>query len=367
MYFCNRLLPIKEFSIVFLVHSLYDSIMVMTRSMTRNQNRDDDASRKKRFKTCDNSGVTIWSDLNDDVLCLVIMQLGVVDFVAFSGVCKSWRSCALSNKKIFMAFKPPMSMQISNRAYDKECYCYLKDFEGRKYKTLLPHSSGRTCVGLTCGYLVLFGRETKDFWLVNPITRQELHFPDCPLYVDHDPPIIKAILVFSPSISKWIYTINMGCRVYEMRLKPKHKLTLLEIKNFWMPHFLFPEFVSSGENLYVMNQSCEDLYKVHELDFGEMKWVMPEKTIEEYAFFLSNLNDSVAIKLEPCQSQYERYSFFPYTGLKVNLLKSKVYGIGADDLQLPRRKLRHWRALEESFFGEALITRERFIGWIRTR
>lgn len=117
----------------------------------------------------------------------------------------------------------------------------------------------------------------------------------------------------------------MGCRVYEMRLKPKHKLTLLEIKNFWMPHFLFPEFVSSGENLYVMNQSCEDLYKVHELDFGEMKWVMPEKTIEEYAFFLSNLNDSVAIKLEPCQSQYERYSFFPYTGQKYRVFDANMW------------------------------------------
>nr|KAJ0197447.1 hypothetical protein LSAT_V11C700358960 [Lactuca sativa] len=57
------------------------------------------------------------------------------------------------------------------------------DFEGPRFKTILPHSSGnRISFGLTYGYLILFNREIRDLWLVNPITRHELHFSDYPLY-----------------------------------------------------------------------------------------------------------------------------------------------------------------------------------------
>ncbi|CAH1426883.1 unnamed protein product [Lactuca virosa] len=111
--------------------------MAKTRSMTRNQNHDDGSSTKK-IKTWDNGGVAPWLDLNHDVLFLVMMRLGIVDFFAFSGVCKSWRSLSLSNKKRFMASKPPILMRISTRGNEKEC-C-LKDFEGRKLKTIIPHS-----------------------------------------------------------------------------------------------------------------------------------------------------------------------------------------------------------------------------------
>lgn len=83
--------------------------MTMTRRVTRNQNQDD-ASISKTIKTDD---VGPWSSLNHDVLLLVMMQLGVIDFLAFSGVCKSWRLVALNNRKRFMASKPPMLMWIA--------------------------------------------------------------------------------------------------------------------------------------------------------------------------------------------------------------------------------------------------------------
>nr|KAJ0196471.1 hypothetical protein LSAT_V11C700380520 [Lactuca sativa] len=85
-----------------------------------------------------NSGVAPWSDLPHDVLSVVMMKLGVIDFVAVSRVCKSWRSVALSNRN--------------------------------------------KCFGVTCGYLILFDEEYNDFWLVNPITRHELHFPGTPVH-----------------------------------------------------------------------------------------------------------------------------------------------------------------------------------------
>ncbi|CAH1448989.1 unnamed protein product [Lactuca virosa] len=192
--------------------------MAKTRSMTRNQNHDDDASSssssRKRNKSFDKGHVGPWSDVNHDVLFLVMMQLRVVDFFAFSGVCKSWRSFAVSNRRMFMVSKPPLKIRIKPHANNQDCYIYLKeDFEEPMFKTILPHSAGRICFGLTCGYLILFSRETHGFWLVNPITRHQLHFPDFPLRVSALPTkqkgmrAIMGILVFSPSISGWVFVV----------------------------------------------------------------------------------------------------------------------------------------------------------------
>ncbi|XP_023758533.1 uncharacterized protein LOC111906983 [Lactuca sativa] len=262
--------------------------------MARNQN-DDDAStsnRKKRIKTCDNSGVGPWSELNHDVLFLVMMQLSFVDFVALSGVCKSWRSFAL--RKRFMASRPPMLMSISDTSCMNSCYCHLKDFDGRNFKTLLPHSVGRRCVGLTCGYLILLSFITNDYWLVNPITRwvflviDKLYFniwfsvegKGAWNHVSSTYPILDL-----HAFKGKIYARSNTWRVYEMKLNPKPKLTLLKIKNFPKSKVGNPVFVSSDENLYVMDHGLKD--PIEELDFGVMKWVSPkEKTIGEYSFFL---------------------------------------------------------------------------------
>lgn len=79
--------------------------------------------------TCDNGddGAGSWSDLTHNVLFLVMMQLGVIDFVAFSGVYKPWRSFAFSYMNTFMASKPPMFMSTDegkNNEDDGWC-CYL--------------------------------------------------------------------------------------------------------------------------------------------------------------------------------------------------------------------------------------------------
>nr|KAJ0203872.1 hypothetical protein LSAT_V11C500256910 [Lactuca sativa] len=327
-----------------------------TSGMTRSQNHDDASSNNKRIMK---SGAAPWSNLNHDVLFLVMMKLGVIDFLAFCGVCKSWRSLSLSNKNMFIASKPPMLMCISTRANEKEC-C-LEDFEERKFKTIIPHSEGRTYFGLTCGYLIFYGRETWDFWLVNPITIHELHFPYFPSYLYSNGSSFSAILVFSSSISRYVFVIlqrftskiwfsiegkgdwndvsSSLCicdmhafkgKIYalsytaygsptwevihlcEMRLDPENKLTLLKARNFLLPEAYYTKFVSSGENLYVMeNRSNYSSYKVHELDFGEMKWVPSEDTSDEYEFFISALEPaSAAVKQESwvdTQSRYKRY------------------------------------------------------------
>ncbi|XP_052626859.1 uncharacterized protein LOC128133447 [Lactuca sativa] len=327
--------------------------MAKTRSTTRIQNHDHVASSstRKRIASCDKSDEASWSDLDHNLLFLVMMQLGVIDFLAFSGVCKSWRSLALDNWKIFMASRPPMFLWISDRPYKKECY--LEDFEGRKFKTILPRSAGRICVGITCGYLILFGWKTKDFRLVNPITRHELHFPCFPYNARTNLKEVRGILVSSPLVSGWafvmlhrftyqvwfsiagtgawnhvsstfpffdlvsfkgkIYTLNVGCRLCEMRLNPEPKLKLLQTKNFPKVVMLCPEFVSLDENLCVMYRELGGSYKVYKLDFEEMKWMSSENTLGECAFFINELKYSTVIKPElwvDHELQYMRYAYF---------------------------------------------------------
>ena len=129
--------------------------MAKTRSMTRNHKHDDDddASIGKRIDT----SVAPWSELNHDVLFLVMMELGVVDFVSFSGVCKSWRSLALPNKIRFMASKPPMELFWTSGGSNNTKEYSLLDFGGRKFKIILPGSGGKYFIGLTWIDLWLLG------------------------------------------------------------------------------------------------------------------------------------------------------------------------------------------------------------------
>ncbi|CAH1450147.1 unnamed protein product [Lactuca virosa] len=336
--------------------------MAETRSMTIDQNHDD-ASIRMKIKSCDP-----WSDLNHDVLFLVMMQLGVVDFLAFSRVCKSWRSLALSNKNKFIVSRPPMAISISTHPNENECYLYLEDSQGIKFKTILPaHSDYKQCIGVSCGYLILIGEETNDLWLVNPITRHEFHAPfpflDIRFYIHG----LGVILVFSPSISAWvfvvinrfwnkiwfciagkrewtcvftplsiydlhvfkgkIYTLHPNNCLSEVRLFPTPKVTLLEIKNFSKTERNHWRLVSSGENLYVINRMPEFPFKIQELDFSKMEWVSPEKTGEEYAFFFSIDNGATLIRIEPwadLYSQYGRYSSPKKSG-KCRLFRANMW------------------------------------------
>ncbi|KAL7614724.1 hypothetical protein Lser_V15G05496 [Lactuca serriola] len=340
--------------------------MVLTRRMSRKRNHHDDASSSKKMKT-DDVDVGPWSYLNHDVLSLVMMQLGVIDFLAFSGVCKTWRSATVTHRERFMASKSPMLMYISTRGNNKDKECCLTDSQGQKFKTVLPRSVGRAFVGLTCGYLILFRAKTRDFWLVNPITRHELHFPSTPSNcVFIGIPKITAVLVNSPTntiptthvlvmlnivrnelwVSKagegsWnhvslridinylhvfkgkIYTLcskpgSLKVRhLCELTLDPKPKLKLLKTKNFPKRAFIFPKLLSSGENLYVMESLSVDFYNVHKLDFEKMEWVRFQETPDEGAFFLSRFRHGAVVKPDlwvDLQSQPEGCNFFEEEG-----------------------------------------------------
>ncbi|CAH1434520.1 unnamed protein product [Lactuca virosa] len=248
--------------------------MGKTRSMNRKK-KHDFAYGMDRIKN--------WSDLHHDVLILVMMQLGGVDFLAFSGVCKSWRSLAVSNRNKFMVSRPPMSIFVSIVANEDEYY--LEDFEGRKFKISLPHfAAGMSCIGVTGGYLILINQKTYDCWLVNLIKRHGLHFPNAHFRIFCCHGFFRSTLVFSSSISEWVFVVlnisqekiwfciagkpewteistpfnivnfhgfkgkiyalihsqSHGVRLYGMELFPKLKLVLLKTENFTTPDFGSP-------------------------------------------------------------------------------------------------------------------------------
>ncbi|KAL4587517.1 hypothetical protein LXL04_000388 [Taraxacum kok-saghyz] len=305
------------------------------------KNDNHDVSTKNSLNICDN-GASYWSDLNLDVLLLVMMQLGVFDFVSFSGVCKSWKSFAFSNMWNFMASRPTIYVRMSTYIGEKKSYLLLEDLEGIKSKNSVPFyanypfcSSNNAYIGSTCGYIILYLHRTKsrDFWLVNPITRHKLQFPNSPFsYSVPIPKVTSAIVVFSCSISKWvfvisvdygspnmlffsiagqgkwehvsssfsiidleafsgrIYTLNKACHLCELILDPQPKLMLLETKK--IPIFSrCQKLVSSCKNLYLREYLSDGSYEFHKLNFDEMNWVSCGKESEECAFIHSTLKD----------------------------------------------------------------------------
>ncbi|KAL4556117.1 hypothetical protein LXL04_038758 [Taraxacum kok-saghyz] len=352
--------------------------------MTRNHNHDDDdnddddASSMKMIKICDNStDVVPWSDLNHDVLFLVMMQIGFVDFLSFSGVCKSWRSLALSNRKKFIVSRAPMSISHFKNGNEKECS--LEDFEGRKFKTILPRYIDRICIGVTCGYLILFNEKERDLWLVNPITSHELYFDGIPFGYKYPIQCFKAIFVFSRSISKFvlvmfstcyfkndirfcitgergwtyvytrffisdvhvfkgkIYAVHFSNHLSEVSLFPTPKVKLFEIKNIPKSKFGDPVLVSLGENLCVMELFSKHAYKII-MNFSkvEWEWVSVENISDEFALYFSKPKHSAPV-LSHLVSQYKRY---------------------ADGDKGPKRKVFYGDTKCQIFYGDMWITKQ---------
>lgn len=85
-------------------------------------------------------------------------------------------------------------------------------------------------------------------------------------------------------------------------------MTLLDLTNFPKPSFGHPMFVSSGENLCVIDRFSMYSHKgkkIQEINFSKMEWVPREKIKEEYAFFYSQLNyDVVILPLESWADLY---------------------------------------------------------------
>lgn len=63
--------------------------------------------------------------------------------------------------------------------YSKKACVLYNIFDGKSCKAMLPDLPCKSFVGLSCGYLITIDKN-MGFWLVNLMTRHELHFPSLP-------------------------------------------------------------------------------------------------------------------------------------------------------------------------------------------
>ncbi|GMY13514.1 F-box protein At3g56470-like [Fagus crenata] len=137
--------------------------------------------RNKNKRLVDNSNWRPWSELPEDLVHLITKQLGAIDYLMFGCVCRGWRFYTVAHRQEFMAYQPPLVVFLSTHAR-KACYFY-SIFDQRSYKATLPNLIGKSCFGLTCGYLVMEDKKKRghsQIWLLNPFTRHELHFSSPP-------------------------------------------------------------------------------------------------------------------------------------------------------------------------------------------
>ena len=137
--------------------------------------------RSKKEKKVDNSKLRPWSELHEALLRLITKQLGAIDYIMFGCVCRGWRLHVTTHRQEFMASQPPLLVFLSTQA--KRASYFYSIFEQRLYKAKLPNLNGKSCFGITRGYLVMEDnkkRADSQIWLLNPFTRHELHFPSPP-------------------------------------------------------------------------------------------------------------------------------------------------------------------------------------------
>jgi len=137
--------------------------------------------RSKKKKLDEYNNWRPWPDLPEPMLDLITKSLGPIDYLMFGCVCRTWRSYVATYKKGFLASQPPLVLFLSTHAR-RACYFY-SIFDRKLYKAILPNLIGKSCLGITCGYLVLKDKEERtdsQIWLLNPFKRHELRFPSPP-------------------------------------------------------------------------------------------------------------------------------------------------------------------------------------------
>nr|XP_017235410.1 PREDICTED: uncharacterized protein LOC108209152 isoform X2 [Daucus carota subsp. sativus] len=132
---------------------------------------------RKRKQICSRSGDRVWGawdSLPNELLLLILMKLNIIDYLAFSGVCRSWRSAATDIRKSFMERLQPLVFARSRYA-KKACVLY-NIFDSQNCKSMLPSMPRKYLWGLSSGYLITYDKN-MGFWLVNLMTRHEMHYP----------------------------------------------------------------------------------------------------------------------------------------------------------------------------------------------
>ncbi|XP_063943352.1 uncharacterized protein LOC135150627 isoform X2 [Daucus carota subsp. sativus] len=136
--------------------------------------------KRKRKEICSRSSDRVcgaWDSLPDELLLSVLMKLNIIDYLAFSGVCRSWRSVSTDIRKSFMERLQPFV--LARPRYSKKACVLYNIFDWKSCKSMLPNMPRKSLWGLSSGYLITYDKN-MGFWLVNLMTRHELHYPVLP-------------------------------------------------------------------------------------------------------------------------------------------------------------------------------------------
>ncbi|KAA8517262.1 hypothetical protein F0562_017555 [Nyssa sinensis] len=115
-----------------------------------------------------------WSRLPYDLIATIANQLTVIeDFLAFSGVCRSWRS-VYRNRNWTPGPQFPWLMLSENR--NETTRCFFSFFKNKRLVSSLPEARGRRCWGSACGWLITIGVDL-EIHLLNPITQICIDLP----------------------------------------------------------------------------------------------------------------------------------------------------------------------------------------------
>ncbi|XP_050258241.1 uncharacterized protein LOC126703316 [Quercus robur] len=292
--------------------------------------------RSKKEKMVDNSKLRPWSELHEALLRLITKQLGAIDYIMFGCVCRGWRLHVTTHRQEFMASQPPLLVFLSTQA--KRASYFYSIFEQRLYKAKLPNLNGKSCFGITRGYLVMEDnkkREDSQIWLLNPFTRHELHFPSPPnpysrlilasLATPLQEFVIIAFCIWYPSLqffrlkdlswtvhdysdkfngcrgpSPWaivdgavlmgkLYVLTSYAEIGVLNLNSTPYVTLLEVKNTGYLHRGL-QLLAYDEQLLMINGLMNGIgimkeeCQVYELNFMKMEWMRIQNFTDQALF-----------------------------------------------------------------------------------
>ncbi|KAJ9159340.1 hypothetical protein P3X46_024850 [Hevea brasiliensis] len=122
-----------------------------------------------------------WSDLQPELLELIISKLSFINIIRLKAVCSSWRSFAES----YVSFLPrtPWLLLPGNQEHHARCFFSLEDNKVYQIKNISNlFGDDAWCVGSSHGWLVLLDDEAKPF-LLNPFSQVRIQLPTIERFV----------------------------------------------------------------------------------------------------------------------------------------------------------------------------------------
>uniref|UniRef100_A0A5B7ALQ3 KIB1-4 beta-propeller domain-containing protein n=1 Tax=Davidia involucrata TaxID=16924 RepID=A0A5B7ALQ3_DAVIN len=125
-----------------------------------------------------------WVELQEDLLVLIATRLTLLeDFVAFGGVCTSWRLAMVTTKKNFSRLPQVPWLMLAEEEDDNNnsnSNSNFRDFYSltkcKIHRVMLPEASGKRCFS-SQGWLLTIGKD-EEVNLVHPLSRVQIQLPN---------------------------------------------------------------------------------------------------------------------------------------------------------------------------------------------